>query len=84
MTIFDSFHSFIVATKISIIGVACVLDPTLITNIFALQSWILISVRPTFLFYKNRLINCNGKERDWLVVYNWGISRNIGVLEHFG
>ena len=44
MTAFDSFHSLIVVTKISILLVAGVLSPTLIKDIFTLQSWILIRV----------------------------------------
>ena len=39
-TVFNSFYFLIIATKNSILGVAGVLDPTLITGIFALQSWI--------------------------------------------
>ena len=44
MTAFDSFHSLIIDTKISILLAAGVLSPTLIKDIFTLQSWILIRV----------------------------------------
>ena len=44
MTAFDSFHSLIVVTKISILLVAGVLSPTLIKDVFTLQSWILIRI----------------------------------------
>ena len=36
VTIFDNFHFLAIATKISILDVAGVFDPTLITDIFAL------------------------------------------------
>ena len=48
MTIFDSFHSLTIATKIFILDVANIIDPPLITDIFASQSWILISLKPIF------------------------------------
>ena len=41
MTLLDSFHSLAIVTKISILDVAGVLDPTLITDVFASQSLIL-------------------------------------------
>ena len=44
MTAFDSFHSLIIVTKISILLVAGVLSPTLIKDVFTLQSWILIRI----------------------------------------
>ena len=44
MTAFDSFHPLIIVTKISILLAAGVLSPTLIKDIFTLQSWILIRV----------------------------------------
>ena len=44
MTAFDSFHSLIIVTKISILLVAGVLSPILIKDVFTLQSWILIRV----------------------------------------
>ena len=40
--------SLTIVTKISILDVAGVLDPTLIIDIFALQNWILISLKPIF------------------------------------
>ena len=39
-TVFNSSYFLIIATKNSILDVAGVLDPTLITDIFALDSWI--------------------------------------------
>ena len=39
-TVFGSFYFLIIATKKLILDVAGVLDPTLITDIFALNSWI--------------------------------------------
>ena len=44
MTAFDSFHSLIIVTKISILLVAGVLSPILIKHVFTLQSRILIRV----------------------------------------
>ena len=44
VTIFDSFHFLITGTKISILDVPGVLNPNLITYIFAFQSWILIRI----------------------------------------
>ena len=43
VTIFDSFYSLTAVTKRSILDVAGVLDPTLITDIFASQSWFLVN-----------------------------------------
>ena len=37
-TVFKSFHFLIIATKNSILDVACVLDPTLITDTFVLPN----------------------------------------------
>ena len=39
-TIFNSFHSLIIATKNSILDVVGVLDLTLITDTFALHCWL--------------------------------------------
>ena len=44
--------SLTIVTKISILDVAGVLDPTLIVDIFALQNWILISLKPIFHLYR--------------------------------
>ena len=46
VTIFESFHSLTIAKKISILDVKAVLDPTLITDIFASQSLVLINLKP--------------------------------------
>ena len=50
MTIFDSFHSLAIVTKISILDFAGVLDPTLITDIFAWRSRILINLSQFSLY----------------------------------
>ena len=62
--IFNSFYFLIITTKNSILDVAGVLDPTLITDTFALHSWILINLKPILTSYRNRPINSNGKEDD--------------------
>ena len=54
--IFNSFYFLIITTKNSILGVAGVLDPTLITDTFALHSWILINLKPILASYRNRPI----------------------------
>ena len=66
-TVFNSFYFLIIATKKSILDVAGVLDPTLITDIFALHSWILINLKSILASYRNRSINSNGKEDGWLL-----------------
>ena len=48
VAIFDNFHSLTIVTKSSILHVSGGLDPTLITDIFASQSWILIILKPIF------------------------------------
>ena len=54
-TVFKSFYFFIIATKNSILDDVCVLDPTLITDIFALHSWILINLKSILASYRNGL-----------------------------
>ena len=66
-TVFDSFYFLIIVTKNSILDVAGVLDQTLITDIFALNSWILINLKPILASYRNRSINSNDKEDGWLL-----------------
>ena len=66
-TAFNSFHFLILAPKKFILDIAGLLDPTLITDIFVLHSWILINLKPILASYRNRLINSNGKEDDWLL-----------------
>ena len=66
-TAFNSFHILIIAPKKSILDIAGLLDPTLITDIFVLHSWIFINLKPILASYRNRLINSNGKEDDWLL-----------------
>ena len=68
VTIFDRFHSITVVTKIFILDVAGVLDSALITDISASRSWMLISLKPIVPLYRNRSINPNGKEDDWLEI----------------
>ena len=70
-TVFDSFYFLIIVTKNSILDVAGVLDQTLITDIFALNSWILINLKPILASYRNRSINSNGKEDGWLLAMRW-------------
>ena len=66
-TIFKSFHFLVITTKNFILDVAVVLDPTVITDTFALHSWILINLKPILASYRNRSINSNGKEDGWLM-----------------
>ena len=66
-TVFNSFYFLIIATKNSILDVAGLLDTTLITDIFALHSWILINLKPILASYRDRSINSNGKEDGWLL-----------------
>ena len=61
-TIFNSFDFLIIAKKNSILDVAGVLDPTLITDTPALHSWIIINLKPILASYRNWSINSNGKE----------------------
>ena len=65
--IFNSLHSLIIATKNSIRDVAGVLVPTLITDTFALHSWILINLKPILASFRNQSVNSNGKEDGWLM-----------------
>ena len=71
VTIFDSFHSLIIVTKTSILEVAGILNPNLITDIFASPSWILMDLKSIFLLYRKQLINSNDKKDGWL--YEMGI-----------
>ena len=48
VTIFDSFHSLKIVTKSSILDAAEAGNPTLITDLFASHSWILINLKPIF------------------------------------
>ena len=66
VTIFDSFHSLIFFIKISILDVAGIFDPTLITDIFVSRSWILMDLKSVFLLHRNQLINSNDKKDGWL------------------
>ena len=66
-TVFNSFYLLIIATKNSILDVTGVLDLILITDIFALHSWILINLESILSSYRNRSINSNAKEDGWLL-----------------
>ena len=66
-TVFNSFYFLIIATKKSSLDVAGVLEPTLITDIFALHSWIVVNLKSILAPYRNRSINSNGKEDGWLL-----------------
>ena len=66
-TVFNSFYFLIIDTKNSNLDVAGVLDPTFITDIFALHSWILVNLKSILAPYRNRSINSNGKEDGWLL-----------------
>ena len=57
VTIFDSFYSLTIVTKSSIFNVAGILDMTVITDIFALQCWMLINLEPIFPSYRNPGLN---------------------------
>ena len=50
VNIFESFHSLTIVTRISILDVVDVSDPTIITDILASQSWILIGLKPIPLY----------------------------------
>ena len=73
MTICDSIHSLTILRKSSIITFVGALSPTLITDIFASQSWVLINLKPIFLSYRNWSISSNSKD-GWLLRH-----RNISV-----
>ena len=64
---FNSIHFLIIATENSILDIAGVLDPTLITDTFTLHSWILINLKPILASYTNRSINSIDKEDGWLI-----------------
>ena len=80
-TAFNSFYFLIIVTKNSSLDVADVVDPTLITDIFALHSFILINLKPILAPYRNRSINSKCKEDGWLL---WDgimlISNNLRIL----
>ena len=61
-TVFNSFYFLIIATKNSILDIAGVPDPNLITAIFALHNWILINLKSILASYRSRSINSNGKK----------------------
>ena len=55
--VFNSFYFLIIATKSSVLDVAGVLDPTLITVIFGLHNWILINLKLVLASYRNRWLS---------------------------
>ena len=61
LTIFDSFHFLTIATKSSNLDPVGILHPTLITDIFTSQSWVLINLKPISPQCKNWSANCNEK-----------------------
>ena len=65
-TVLNSYF-LMIATKNLILDVAGVLDPALITDIFALLSWMLINLKSILASYRNRSVNSNGKENGWLL-----------------
>ena len=67
VTIFYSFHSLTIFTKISILDVAGILDPTIITDIVASRSQFLINLKSIFPLYRNRSISSNDKKDGWLL-----------------
>ena len=60
LTIFDRFFNN--CHKDLHLRFAGILDLTLITDIFASQSWILISFKPIFPLYRNQSMNSDSKE----------------------
>ena len=62
-----SFYSLAIVTKVPMLDVADVLGPTVIIDIFTLQSWILINLEPILPLFRNHSINSNGKENSWLL-----------------
>ena len=66
-TVFNSFYFLIIVTKNSILDVAGILDPILITDIFALRSWILMNLKSILASYRNRSISSNDKQDGWLL-----------------
>ena len=67
VNIFDSSHSSTINTRSSILGVAGIVGPTLITYIFTSQSWILINLQPVFPSCWDWSINFNSKKHAWLL-----------------
>ena len=55
VAILTAFFFLTFVTKISILYVERSFDPTVITHIFASQSWILISLKAIFPLYRNLL-----------------------------
>ena len=73
-TVFKCFYFLIIATKNSILDVAGILDPILITDIFALRSWILMNLKSILASYRSRSISSNDKQDGWLLwdgIYKW-------------
>ena len=66
-TVFNSFYFLITARKNFILDVLGVLDPTLITDIFALHSCILINLKSILALCRKRSISSNGKKDGWLL-----------------
>ena len=61
----------LLTSKRKLFATIFVLDLTLITDIFASRSWILMDLKSIFPLHRNRLINSNDKKDGWL--YDMGI-----------
>ena len=84
VTIFDSFHFWIIFTKSSILDVAGVLDPIFIADIFASHSWIFINLKPILVTYRNRSTNSNEKEDSWLLFwFQTAWENSYAVIDYF-
>ena len=59
---FNRLHFLITATKNSMLDVVAVLDLTLVTDTFALHSWILIYLKPILALYRNLSVNLMAKK----------------------
>ena len=66
-TVFNSFYFLIIVTKNSVLDVAGVLDPTLITDFFVLHSWIFNQFEVNVGFIYKSVNHSNGKEDGWLL-----------------
>ena len=65
--VFFCFFLHFVTSKNSILDVAGVLDRIIITDTFALHSWVSIKLKPILTSYRNGSINSNDKEDGWLM-----------------
>ena len=56
-----------VTSRNSTLDVAGVVDRIIVTDTFALHSWVSINLKPILTSYRNGSINSNGKEDGWLM-----------------